>query len=81
VPGPGNYNLPAALTSTSKYINSKHLGTGLRAFTISKRVSKFDEISASRRNIPGPGSYRQPSDFGQYDGNVYNTISASRIAA
>ena len=22
--------------------------------------------------MPGPGSYRSPSDFGQYDGDVYN---------
>lgn len=81
VPGPGNYKVPEALNSNSKYVNSKHTGTGLRAFTLSKRVSKFDEISASRRNIPGPGSYRQPSDFGQYDGDVYGTMSAAKLAA
>lgn len=35
------------------------------------RVTKF-EHEANKNYIPGPGSYRSPSDFGQYDGNVYN---------
>lgn len=35
------------------------------------RVGKF-ESEAKKNYIPGPGSYRSPSDFGQYDGNVYN---------
>jgi len=35
------------------------------------RVGKF-EHEAKKNYIPGPGSYRSPSDFGQYDGNVYN---------
>lgn len=45
---------------------------GTRAkFDSSKRITKFDTIEAASRNVPGPGSYRQSSEFGQYDGNVY----------
>jgi hypothetical protein len=35
------------------------------------RVAKF-EHDAKKNYIPGPGSYRSPSDFGHYDGDVYN---------
>lgn len=30
------------------------------------------ENKAKKNYIPGPGSYRQPSEFGNYDGDVYN---------
>lgn len=35
----------------------------------------FDYRARKNRN-PGPGSYRSPSDFGQYDGNVYGKTGA-----
>ncbi len=31
----------------------------------------FEHKAIKNRN-PGPGSYRSPSEFGHYDGNVYN---------
>ncbi len=34
-------------------------------------------------NHPGPGSYRMPSEFGQYDGDVYagmGTVTSSRYS-
>lgn len=30
------------------------------------------EQKAVKNYNPGPGSYRSPSDFGQYDGDIYN---------
>lgn len=30
------------------------------------------EAKARKNRVPGPGSYRFPSDFGQYDGDVYD---------
>ena len=30
------------------------------------------EHKAVKNKNPGPGSYRAPSDFGHYDGNVYS---------
>jgi len=35
----------------------------------------FDYRARKNRN-PGPGSYRSPSDFGHYDGNVYGNTGA-----
>jgi len=32
-PGPGAYHIPSTITSNSKYVSSKHEGTGQRAFT------------------------------------------------
>jgi hypothetical protein len=52
-------------------VNSRHEGTGRRAFSVDRKVSKFDEVSKTVIGNPGPGSYRTPSDFGQYDGAVY----------
>ncbi len=34
------------------------------------RENAFD-FRARKNSNPGPGSYRSPSDFGHYDGNVY----------
>lgn len=34
------------------------------------------EHRAIKNKNPGPGSYRAPSDFGHYDGNVYNKSGA-----
>ena len=30
-------------------------------------------VRAKKDKNPGPGAYRSPSDFGQYDGNVYSS--------
>ena len=29
--------------------------------------------------MPGPGFYKTPSEFGQYDGNVYGASALSRF--
>ena len=34
------------------------------------------EFKATKNYNPGPGSYRSPSDFGIYDGNVYSRTGA-----
>ena len=73
-PGPGAYHIPSAITSDSRYVNSKYGGTGQRAFTHRERTTLFDEHPKHQEIIPGPGSYRLPSEFGQYDGDVYNRL-------
>lgn len=78
VPGPGTYQPPSALVNDSHYISSRHEGTGRRAFTIDKKLSKFDEYSKTFQGNPGPGSYRSPSDFGQYDGQVYERFGSPK---
>jgi len=67
IPGPGNYD--------SKPLIGKIFDSRFRSYngvTISGRYKDVD----SRSNYPGPGSYRLPSDFGQYlskDADKYPT--------
>ena len=77
IPGPGTYENINTLSNSGKYINSRTIGSGKRYFDKERRVVEFDK-KASKNFIPGPGSYRSPSDFGQYDGDIYNTISFNR---
>ena len=60
---------------------SNHKGTGKRRFSQSVRHSFVDTFHRQTRSnlyfilAPGPGSYRSPSDFGQYDkknGSFFN---------
>ncbi len=63
MPGPGHYDTSKAdISPNGKYTISK----------IQNCISrKFDGFSgrgdiADRKNTPGPGNYRLPSDFGHY---------------
>lgn len=47
-------------------------------FDHSKRVTEFDEAKKKSVAIPGPGSYRIGSEFGQYDGDVYGQETVGR---
>ena len=71
VPGPGKYETIDKLSNSGKYIPSTSTGYGKRYFDKEKRVSDF-EFKAKKNYNPGPGTYRTPSEFGQYDGDVYN---------
>lgn len=66
VPGPGNYQPKNDLSNEGKYVMSKNVSSGQRKFLDGRRLS-FTDITARRSFTPGPGSYRSPSDFGQYD--------------
>jgi len=68
IPGPGVYNDVSKLSKVGKYIVSSHLGGTKAKFDNAKRISKFDEARINGLNRPGPGYYKQPSEFGQYDG-------------
>jgi hypothetical protein len=50
---------------------SRFQGYGQRILDKEARENLFDFKARKNRN-PGPGSYRAPSDFGHYDGNVYS---------
>ena len=77
-PGPGNYESVNLLSERGHYPISSSLGFGKRAFDKEVRETQF-EFRAKKNysndffnNLdPGPGSYRSPSDFGHYDGEVY----------
>lgn len=65
-PGPGVYKPQNDLSNEGKYVLSKNVSNGQRKFLDGRRLS-FTEIMARRSFTPGPGSYRSPSEFGQYD--------------
>lgn len=64
------YEEVSQLSDKGKYTNSKLQGTGKRMFDHERRENQI-ELRARKNLNPGPGSYRSPSDFGHYDGNVY----------
>ena len=48
-------------------------------FGRTSRATFIDEKKSNIKNLPGPGYYRAPSEFGQYDGNVYGASALSRF--
>ena len=79
-PGPGMYNDVHNLSKVGRYIVSSNTGGTNAKFDKTKRVTKFDEERRAASIRPGPGYYKAPSEFGQYDGDVYrfNTIDVGR---
>ena len=54
-----------------QYQNSKYKGGTQARFSKSGRNCYFDQSARTENYKPGPGNYRTPSEFGQYDGDVY----------
>lgn len=80
-PGPGNYEEVSQLSDKGRYTVSRFQGNGQRLFDKNQRETLFDYRARKNKN-PGPGSYRSPSDFGHYDGEVYGkTGGISYLAA
>lgn len=48
-------------------------------FNRTPRMSFVDEFKSNDKSQPGPGNYRSPSEFGQYDGNVYGVTALGRF--
>lgn len=63
------------MNDKGSYTITRFQGHGKRIVDKETRENMFDFRARKNRN-PGPGSYRSPSDFGHYDGNVYNTTGA-----
>jgi hypothetical protein len=66
------------LSDRGHYPVASTLGYGKRLFDHEKRETLFDFKARKNSSTyiliqidPGPGSYRNPSEFGHYDGNVY----------
>ena len=47
-------------------------------FDRDRRESTFDKIFRKELEAPGPGYYQAPSEFGQYDGDIYAELRNSR---
>ena len=65
IPGPGTYSPGSAITKDGNYFLSKFKSSNCRTFYHYNR----DTMSSvkKQRNMPGPGMYRLPSEFGYYE--------------
>jgi hypothetical protein len=74
-PGPGKYEPLTGMNKTGSYFVSKFLSTMCRThYHADRRTFDLNNVGT-----PGPGNYRLPSDFGQYEAK--NTSSSVRISA
>ena len=73
------YKDPIKLSAVGQYQNSKYKGGTQAKFARTQRKSYFDESAGTELYKPGPGNYKAPSEFGQYDGEVYNRPEISRF--
>lgn len=71
-PGPGRYNDVQPLSDRGHYPISSSAGYGKRFFDKERRISKIEDQAIKNFN-PGPGNYRYPSEFGNYDGDIYSS--------
>mmetsp|Transcript_36338 Transcript_36338/g.32606 ORF Transcript_36338/g.32606 Transcript_36338/m.32606 type:complete len:137 (+) Transcript_36338:435-845(+) len=62
-PGPGQYDTKLGIKPGGFYYISKYKSNLARSFG----TSGTRAVSTDRRDVPGPGSYRIPSDFGYYE--------------
>ena len=56
-----------------KHANSKFKKQAEIKFPVSKRKTYFDDVAKGEKGKPGPGKYKVGSEFGEYDGDVYDT--------
>ena len=63
-PGPGHYPLTEATTKSGVYFLSKFSSSKCRRFGSEERGGLV--IKGTCAITPGPGSYRSPSEFGEY---------------
>lgn len=77
-PSSFHYQEKDGIQKNAKYILSKNKGSGIRAFTSSKRLTFMDEREREGKKLPGPGNYDPPSDFGVYGLNGDNLVATSR---
>jgi len=71
-PGPGYYAPKEGLNENGEYFVSKYKSSNCRTFSHCDR----NALRATTSNfVPGPGSYRLPSDFGYYESKHHNTAT------
>ena len=57
---------------------SQNKGGTKAKFDKDRRDSMFDKVFRKELEAPGPGYYQMPSEFGQYDGDIYGEFRQSR---
>jgi hypothetical protein len=74
VPAANSYFPINDMSDSGKYVLSSTKGAGRRRFEKEFR-SSFVDGPAKITRTPGPGTYRQPSEFGQYDHQLTTSLS------
>jgi len=65
-PGPGAYNSGGEINKTGFYYVSKYKSSNARTIG-GGAIRKQASAGTLRNEVPGPGSYKIPSDFGHYE--------------
>lgn len=75
-PGPGEYSPASSISKDGNYFLSKFKSSNCRTFYHYNR----DTISTlgKRKDMPGPGMYRLPSEFGYYESNKKSTFRVKK---
>jgi len=63
---------------TGQYFLSQSKGGTKAKFDKTQRESMFDQVYRKELENPGPGYYQMPSEFGQYDGDIYNDLRTTK---
>jgi len=74
-PGPGAYDLKTGINTSGAYFVSKFKSNIARSFGHSMRKT----ASGGHLDIPGPGSYRLPSEFGHYETATTGSKSMAKL--
>jgi len=73
VPGPGQYDLKIGIGDPTSTFMSNFKSPKTRTFYHADR--KTIDIPDDHKKFPGPGNYRQPSEFGQYESKHFQNNS------
>lgn len=77
-PGPGAYRESKLLGDQYKSgLSSRYHSSLGTKFSHARRKTFYDEDVKEKVSVPGPGNYQSPSEFGQYDGDIYKTFELS----
>lgn len=79
VPGPGAYVTAVGISPTGEYVLSKFKASLGRSFGHGGMRSSSSQPSLSK--VPGPGSYRVPSDFGHYEAASFHKAPLDQSGA
>jgi len=74
-PGPGTYTPTASIKEDGSYFVSKFKSSLCRTF--SRGIRKNNSLANFGPDVPGPGSYRVPSEFGYYESSKLHNRTAA----
>lgn len=78
-PGPGAYTLKVGIGDTASSFLSTFTSPKTRTFYHSDR--KTIDIPKHIMNLPGPGNYKLPSEFGHYESkNKYKSLTRNAVS-